>query len=88
MTQRTIQLALPEDLEAEISAAVRSGEYASADEAIGEALTEWRAIRHLDGAIDREELRRLWREGIESGPGTGMSIDEIKEEARRRLAKD
>jgi antitoxin ParD1/3/4 len=85
MTNRTIQLTLSEDLEAEITAAVRGGEYASTDEAIAEALAEWRASRHLDSAIDGEELRRLWREGLDSGAGRDMSIDEIKEEARRRL---
>jgi hypothetical protein len=39
-------------------------------------------------AIDGEELRRLWRQGLDSGAGRDLSIDEIKEEARRRVNKD
>jgi hypothetical protein len=34
-----------------------------------------------------EELRRLWQHGIESDPGRFKSIDAIKKEARRRVAK-
>ena len=85
MTRRTIELALPEELDAEITAAVADGEYATPDDAIVEALAEWRAGCHLDDSLDVDELRRLWREGLESGPGKGMSIEEIKSEARRRL---
>jgi antitoxin ParD1/3/4 len=31
-----------------------------------------------------EELRRLWAEGLASGPGHSAHIDEIKAEGRRR----
>jgi len=37
--------------------------------------------------MSAEELRRLWQDGIESGPGRFKSIDAIKKEARRRVAK-
>jgi antitoxin ParD1/3/4 len=34
------------------------------------------------------ELRRLWQEGLASGPGRFKSIDQIKKEARRRTTSD
>jgi antitoxin ParD1/3/4 len=87
MTHRTLHLSLPDDLEAEVAAAVAGGEYSSAEDLVANAVAEWRAGRRLDAALDGEELRRLWRDGTESGPGKGMSIDEIKNEARRRFTQ-
>jgi len=65
--------------------AVESGEYASSSEVIREALRDWRRKRAL---MDQEmkELRRLWREGMESGKGRYDSMTEIKQTARKRLA--
>lgn len=34
---------------------------------------------------EQEQLRRLWAEGLASGPGRFETIDDIKSEARRRL---
>ncbi len=34
-----------------------------------------------------DKLRRLWAEGLASGPGKFRSITSIKREARRRLKK-
>jgi antitoxin ParD1/3/4 len=66
-----------------IRGAVESGEYASTDEVVREALREWKQPRSLrQSAI--EELRRLWAEGLASGPGHFAHIDEIKAEGRRR----
>ena len=87
MIKRTLQLTLPDELDAEITAAVSHGEYASAEDAVARAVAEWSDSRQLDAALDDEELRRLWREGIESGAGGNMSIGEIKDEARRRFAQ-
>lgn len=87
MIKRTMELTLPDELDAEITAAVSHGEYASAEDAVAGAVAEWRAGRKLDASLDDEELRKLWREGIESGPGRALSIDEIKGEARRRFAQ-
>jgi antitoxin ParD1/3/4 len=47
--------------------AVETGEYATAGEVVGEALRLWQAERQAR-AREAEELRRLWREGVESGP--------------------
>jgi antitoxin ParD1/3/4 len=49
------------------------------------AVAVWRAQRVAE-MIGVEELRRLWREGVDSGPGRSMSVEEIKAEARRRFS--
>jgi antitoxin ParD1/3/4 len=46
-----------------------------------------RKERRAHQDMDVEELRRLWQAGIESGPGRFRSIDAIKKEARRQVAK-
>jgi hypothetical protein len=51
-----------------------------------DALRDWK-LRRSGRDFDTEELRRLWNEGIASGPGHFRSIDHIKKEARRREAK-
>ncbi len=85
---RTVQVTLPEELDAEVAAAVDAGEYASAGDAIAAAVAAWSAGRRLDDSLDAAELRRLWREGVESGPGRSMSIDDIKQEARRGFVRE
>jgi antitoxin ParD1/3/4 len=65
---------------------VRKVSVTTASEVIRDALRHWK--QH--GATEEmsvEELRRLWQEGIASGPGRFKSIDEVKKEARRRAAK-
>lgn len=85
MTARKMHLVLPGDLEAEVASAVATGEYASEEDVLRDAVAEWRAQR-LAEAMGLEELRRLWQEGVESGAGRSWSIDEIKAEARRRTS--
>lgn len=65
--------------------AVDSGAYQSVEDVVHEALIEWRLRRELD-PDERDALCRLWDEGIANGPGRFNSIDEIRQEARRRLA--
>lgn len=79
-----ITVALTPEMAGFVRAAVESGEYASTSEAVREAVREWKERRDLLGyTID--ELRGLAREGLESGPGRGGSMRDIKAEARRRL---
>ncbi|BDV34531.1 ribbon-helix-helix domain-containing protein [Methylocystis iwaonis] len=84
MSGRVVHLSLPDDLAAEISAAVGRGEYASETDAVLGAVEEWRAQRQAD-AIGVEELRRLIQEGVESGPGRFETFEDIRAEARRRF---
>lgn len=83
MSGRIMEVLLPDDLAAEISASVERGEYPSESDAVIGAVEEWRAQRSVE-ALSVEELCRLWLEGIDSGPGRGLTIEEIKAEARRR----
>jgi len=62
-----ISIALPQEMVAALRAAVESGEYASASEVIREALRGWKIRRKVE-ELEIEELRRLWQEGVDSGP--------------------
>lgn len=84
MSGHVLHLSLPDDLAAEIAAAVERGEYASEGEAVLGAVKEWRAQRQAE-AIDVEELRRLVQEGVDSGPGRFETFEEIRAEARLRF---
>jgi antitoxin ParD1/3/4 len=77
-------ITLSPELAAAVDGAVKAGEYASDNEAISDALREWKERRDNHG-YTIAELRRLIQEGIDSGPGRFSSMEEIKAEARRRL---
>jgi antitoxin ParD1/3/4 len=81
-----VSVALTPEFMALLKEAVETGEYTSASEVIRDALRYWKE-RRAQQDIGAEELRRLWREGIESGSGRFESIDAIKKEARRRATK-
>jgi antitoxin ParD1/3/4 len=70
--------------------AVKSGEYASASEAVRDALRAWTRRRSLE-ALELTELRRLVREGMASGPAVAarpvLSQLEAKYSALRKHAK-
>jgi antitoxin ParD1/3/4 len=78
MSARTLQLSLPDDLAAEIAAAVARGEYGSEKDVVA----EWRARRRAE-ETEIEEWRGLWREEIDSGPGRFELIEDIRVESRR-----
>jgi antitoxin ParD1/3/4 len=81
-----VSVALTPEFMALLKEAVETGEYTSTSEVIRDALRHWKERRtHQD--MSAEELRRLWQDGIESGPGRFESIDAIKKVARRRAAK-
>src|SRR5260221_14468634 len=63
-----VSIALTPDMVAELRAAVEQGDYGSVSEVVRDALRDWRLRRKVE-AIEIEELRRLVREGIDSGPG-------------------
>ena len=80
-----VSVALTPEFMALLKEAVETGEYTSASEVIRDALRHWKRRRDIQ-TTTTEELRRLWEQGIASGPGRFDSIDQIKKEARRRAA--
>ena len=82
-----MSIALTPDLALLVQQAVENDGYASASEVIREALRDWRAKRSLRQQ-HIEEIRSLWREGIESGPGRFSDMGEIIREAERRFAAE
>lgn len=85
-TVRKVSIALPDEMVELVHRAVDSGSYASTSEVVREALRDWKEKQERK-AIALKELKRLVREGIDSGPGRFSSMDEIKAEARRRHAE-
>jgi len=81
-----VSVALTPEMLAVVREAVESGEYASSSEVMREALREWKRRRALERK-EVEELRRLWQEGLESGPERFADMAAIKAEARRRLVE-
>jgi len=79
-----LSVALTPELHQVVQDAVKEGDYASTSEVIREALRDWKALRQ--SRADRIlEFRRLWSEGIASGPAEPLDIEAIKREGRRRL---
>ena len=62
-----VSIALTPEMVAVVRQAVESGEYASNSEIVREALRDWKSKRALQQQ-EVEELRRLWHEGLHSGP--------------------
>ncbi len=86
-TVEKLSIALTPEMAKEVRMAVKSGEYASSSEVIREALRDWRRKRAFQDQ-EIEELRSLWRKGVKSGKGRYGSMEEIKQAARKRLAKN
>lgn len=78
-----MSVALTQEMAEMVRQAVETGEYASSSEVVREALRDWKHRRDFNQA-GLEELRRLWTEGLHSGPGRYTTIQEIIGEARRR----
>jgi antitoxin ParD1/3/4 len=79
-----MSIVLTPEMAAAVRAAVENGEYVSSSEVIREALRDWQLRRSLHQK-ELEELRRLWREGLDSGPGHYADMQAIKAEARYRF---
>ena len=79
-----VSIALTPEMLTLVRQAVESGEYASSSEVLREALRDWKRRRALEQK-EIEELRRLWTQGLESGPGHFPDMAAIKAEARNRL---
>lgn len=83
-TVEKITIALTPEMANFVRNAVDAGEYASTSEAIRDAVREWQERRDLLG-YTADELRKLVREGLESGESPRSSMEDVKAEARRRL---
>jgi antitoxin ParD1/3/4 len=79
-----LSIALTPEFAAEVRAAIATGEYASTSEVIRDALRAWKRVRE-ERAAALEEMRRLWREGIESGGSAILDAEDIKRRGRERL---
>jgi antitoxin ParD1/3/4 len=86
-TVEKITIALTPEMAGFVRSAVDAGQYASASEAIREAVREWKERRDLLG-YTVEELRGWVREGIESGTSSRATMADVKAEARRRFECD
>ena len=84
-TAQKISIALTPENASDIRDALASGEYASTSEVIRDALRAWKQTR-AERAVAIEELRRLWREGTESGDEGPLDAEAIKRRGRARLA--
>ena len=80
-----LSIALTPELTADIRTAIATGEYASTSEVVRDALRAWKRQRE-DRALAIEELRRLWRQGVESGDAGPLDAEDIKRRGRARLA--
>ena len=76
--------ALGEQFERFVDKLIRSGRYNSKSEVIREGLRLLQD-RERERAIKLEELRRAFREGIESGPG--IPAEEVFDELKTRFRK-
>jgi antitoxin ParD1/3/4 len=74
-----LSVALTQDMAADVREAVTSGDYGSVSEVIRDALDKWRSRRK----IETGDLRRLAREGIDSGPG--LDADAVFSRLRSRF---
>lgn len=83
-TVEKITIALTSEMAGFVRSAVEAGEYASTSEAIRDAVREWKERRDLLG-YTIEDLRVLVQEGIDSGPSSLATMDDVKMAARRRL---
>ncbi|MFZ1429938.1 MAG: type II toxin-antitoxin system ParD family antitoxin [Geminicoccaceae bacterium] len=82
---KRISAALTADMVSIVRQAVASGDYASASKVVRDALREWQQRRAVDRGVAKQ-LRRLWDEGLASGPVEPLDMAAIKREARARLS--
>ncbi len=81
-----VSVALTGEQLAALKAAVEAGEYATTSEIVREAIRDWQFKRELRQE-DLKRLRQLWDEGKASGSPASLDFDEVKREARKRLAE-
>jgi antitoxin ParD1/3/4 len=68
-----MSISLTSEMAAMVRASVATGDYASTSEVVRDALRVWQRQQHSVGdamieAIGVEKVRKLWEEGLASGP--------------------
>lgn len=79
-----MSITLTPELAAMINDAVATGNYASTSEVIREALRDWRR-KQMIHQQQLQEVRQLWNEAVQSGPGQFRDIEELIQEAESRF---
>lgn len=79
-----LSVALTPDMVAELREAVAGGEYGSVSEVVRDALRDWRLRRRIE-TLELQELRRLVRDGVDSGPG--LEADAVFARLRARFGQ-
>lgn len=80
---RTLRVPVSDEEAALIDAAVARGDYGSETEAAREAIAEW--LRRLDDrARDLAELKRAYREGMDSGAPRSVDVSRMLSAFRAR----
>ncbi|WP_206455573.1 ribbon-helix-helix domain-containing protein [Aurantimonas marina] len=83
---KEISIVVPAEEAEALRTAVASGDYASTDEIMHEALRDWQDKRHAQTG-DATRLRGKWQEGLASGQSTSLDLDAIKAKGRDILAR-
>lgn len=81
-----MNVSLPEELAQYVKTKVATGRYGSSSEVVREALRLMEKVEQREAQQVRE-LRRAWAEGVESGDGGPLDIEDVKAEARRRIGR-
>jgi len=77
-----MSITLTPELATMVEEAVAMGNYTSTSEVIREALRDWR-MKQLVRQQHLHEIRQLWMEAVQSGPGRFRDIEELIQEAER-----
>jgi antitoxin ParD1/3/4 len=83
---RKVSIALEPEQLAALELAIASGEYATTDQIVREAITDWQLKRGLSRE-DVQRLRHLWDAGKASGQPSKFDIERTIASARKRLGK-
>ena len=78
-----VSIALTAEQVANLKAAVERGEYATASEAVRDALRDWESKGERRRA-EVERLRTLWNEGKASGTPAPLDIERVVARARAK----
>lgn len=82
---RRIEIAIDEEIAAEAEDAVAAGEFGTLEDVLRNALEAWHQQRSTTPE-NVERLRRLWEEGLASGPPLpgNFDLDDIKRRSAAR----